>query len=131
MYSYDEAPEGSQKMHRHVETNDVIEFSANANKKDIKLTKDEDIEYRNGKLYHSAGTTDIKLKEGKSRLTEGKEKSISEALKVHGSYSLQLDHCSARTARSTIRHRRSIENKINENMMEENIIANFDESKVQ
>ena len=45
------------KMHRSVSSDDVKEYSTGARAKDVKLKKEEDIEYHSGRLHHSSGTT--------------------------------------------------------------------------
>ena len=130
MYSYDKAPKGVQKMHRHIDNSDVIDTASGSKKKDLKITKDEDIEYRNGRLFSSAGVTDVNVKAGKKELGEEGEKSLSKALSSHGSYSLEFDHCYGLTVHAMIRQRKLLNKQMNENSMEENLKANVNESKL-
>ena len=51
-------------MHRTVNSKDVVDYSLHVPKDDVVLTKEEDIEYKSGKLYHSAGRTSVKLLSG-------------------------------------------------------------------
>ena len=51
-------------MHRTVNSKDVVDYTLHVPKDDVTLTKEEDIEYKSGKLYHSAGRTSVKLLSG-------------------------------------------------------------------
>ena len=45
LYRYTEdSGSGNKRMHRHIESDDVIEYSSEARKKSVNLLKDEDIE---------------------------------------------------------------------------------------
>lgn len=48
-------------MHRTIKSEDVLEYASGIPKRDVLLTKEEDIEYRSGALYHSSGKTHIKM----------------------------------------------------------------------
>ena len=82
-------------MHRVVESDDVIDYSTGAKKRDIQLTKDEDIEYRDGILYHSSGDTLIKIKNKKyvQEPPDEHQNSFSDAFSAHGSFTLDLQQC--------------------------------------
>ena len=51
-------------MHRTVNTEDVVDYTSHVPKDDVMLTKEEDIEYKSGKLQHSAGRTSVRLLSG-------------------------------------------------------------------
>ena len=90
--------EDQVKMHRSVSSDDVKEYSTGARAKDVKLQKEEDIEYRSGHLQHSSGVTSIKMS-GSRRRIEGKRVELQEGplsdklLSANSSYSLDLLHC--------------------------------------
>ena len=117
-----------QKMYRHIEGDDVIEYSSGANKKNVKLMKDEEIEYRNGFLYHSSGTTEIKLK-GSNEDENLVEHSISEAFVAQGSYSLDLQQCSL-DRRVQSRQRRSVSEEMNKDLTEEGLKVYKDQGEL-
>ena len=48
-------------MQRIVEEGDIIDYSTGMPKEDFKFKQVEDIEYRNGSLYHSGGSTEVKM----------------------------------------------------------------------
>jgi len=54
-------------MHRSISTGDVKEYSTGARVKDVQLEKEEDIEYRSGHLYHSSGSTTVKMAKPQQR----------------------------------------------------------------
>ena len=89
--THERGPRNVKKMHRHIDGDDVIDYSTGAKKKNIKLLKDEDIEYRDGFLYHSAGSTVLRIKEGQD--AKEVEKSVAEAFVAEGSFTLDLEHC--------------------------------------
>lgn len=124
---YEEEPTGNKVVHRTVNSDDVIDYSTGARKVDFELSKKEDLEYRGGRLYHSSGITDIKVK-GKSKLYKsgGEQKSFSSAFSVHGSYTLDLDHCFTPSPSSRERQRRSLSDT---DMAEEGLGASFNKSE--
>ena len=66
--------------------------------KDMQLEKEEDIEYRSGHLYHSSGSTTVKMAKIKqrfpSRHTTLQEGPLNdELLSANGSYVLDLLRC--------------------------------------
>ena len=85
-------------MHRSVSSDDVKEYSTGAHVKHVKLQKEEDIEYRSGRLHHSSGTTSIEILGSQQRI-EGRPVELQEGplsdklLSASGSYSLDLLHC--------------------------------------
>lgn len=125
LYRYTEdSGSGNKRMHRHIESDDVIEYSSEARKKSVNLLKDEDIEYRNGVLHHSSGSTLVKLKGVQSQGEQ--ERSISEAFSAQGSYSLDLQQCYIPDKHMQSRQRRSLSSKMNGDLKEEDLKAHFD-----
>ena len=119
-------------MHRSVDGKDVIDYSTGARKRDIHLRKEEDIEYRNGILYHSSGDTMFKV-EGKKDIEDaqsGQEKKFSDAFSAHGSYTLDLQQCYTPSKQDGARRKRSLDDVMNQNrVLEERLTANFNISK--
>ena len=85
-------------MHRSISSGDVKEYSTGASVKDVQLEKEEDIEYRSGHLYHSSGSTTVKLVKPQQRFT-GRHTTLQEGplnedlLTANGSYVLDLLRC--------------------------------------
>ena len=127
-FRHEKGANNVKKMHRHIESDDVIDYSSRARKKSIQLQKDEDIEYRNGFLYHSSGNAAIKIKEGQVQ-DEG-QNLISEAFAAQGSYSLDLQQCYVPARHMQSRQRRSISDKMNEDLKEEDLKAHFNMCKI-
>ena len=85
-------------MHRTVSSDDIKMYSTGARIKDMQLEKEEDIEYRSGHLYHSSGSTTVKMAKIKqrfsSRHTTLQEGPLNEELfSANGSYVLDLLRC--------------------------------------
>ena len=114
-------------MHRHFDGDDVIEYSTGAKKKNIKLLKDEDIEYRDGFLYHSSGSTVLRIKQGQN--AEAAEKSVAEAFAAEGSFTLDLEHCYIPAKHVQSRRRRSVNEEMQKDSTEEDINAHYDKCK--
>ena len=85
----------STKMHRSVSSSDIKEYSTGAHVKHVQLEKEEDIEYRSGYLYHSSGSTTVKMVKPHERFA-GKlqEGPLNEELfSANGSYVLHQLRC--------------------------------------
>lgn len=113
-------------MHRSVNGDDVILYSTGVPKRDLKLNKEEDIEYQSGRLSHSAGTTSVKLT--KSDVGQDQE-GFSSLFSAKGSYNLDLIQCFSIANRAYSRHRRSVGNEMEENGIEEDLKVSFNQSK--
>ena len=121
-----------KKMHRSIDSKDVIDYSTGARKRDVQIRKEEDIEYRNGVLQHSSGDTLFKVqsKTGIEEPRSSQEKEFSDAFSAHGSYTLDLQRCYTPTKKDGIRHKRSLYNQMNRTvMLEERLTANFNISE--
>ena len=59
--SYETTGNNSLRMHHSISSRDVKECSTGASVKDVQLEKEEDIEYHSGHLYHSSGSTSVKI----------------------------------------------------------------------
>ena len=126
---YEKGPSNVKKMHRHIDGDDVIDYSSGAKKKNIKLMKDEDIEYRDGFLYHSSGSTVLRIKQGQNAGVV--EKSVAEAFTAEGSYTLDLEHCYIPAKHVQSRRKRSVDEEMQKESAEEDIKTHYDECKVQ
>ena len=128
-YDKDTASESRnvQKMHRSIKSDDVIDYSTGARKRDIQLTKDEDIEYRDGILYHSSGDSLVKIKDRKETQDDS-QKSFSDAFSAHGSYNLDLHECHPQTVEERSRQRRNVDDQMSQNMKEEGLKISFNTS---
>ena len=129
---YEQNTDKVKKMHRFVDSNDVIDYSTGARKRDIQLKKAEDIEYRDGILQHSSGDTSFKIQNTNdiAQPENSQEKEFSDAFSAHGSYNLDLQQCYIPTKQDGERGKRSLNDQMNKNMMtEERLTANFNISK--
>ena len=128
---YEQNSDSMKKMHRSIDSNDVIDYSTGARKRDIQLRKEEDIEYRNGVLQHSFGDTSFKVQSKNGfKEPQSSQKEFSDAFSARGSYTLDLQRCYTPTKQDGARRKRSIDNEMNRNRMsEERLTANFNISK--
>ena len=95
-FSYESTGDNSSvKMHRSISSSDVKEYSTGIHVKHVQLQKEEDIEYRSGYLYHSSGSTTVKMVKPSQRFASKQEDdSLTEDLfSANGSYVLDLVHC--------------------------------------
>ena len=97
----------STKMHRSVSSSDIKEYLTGAHVKHVQLQKEDNIEYRSGYLYHSSGSTTVKMVKPQERFASKlQEGPLNEKLfSANGSYILEQLHCN--TVPSTERGRRS------------------------
>ena len=90
--------DSSLKMHRTVSSDDVKKYSTWARMKDVQLEKEEDIEYHSGHLYHSSGSTTVKMANSQQRFI-GRRTTLQEGplndelVSANGSYVLDLLRC--------------------------------------
>jgi hypothetical protein len=117
----------STKMQRRVEEGDIIDYSTGMPKQDFKFKQVEDIEYRNGSLYHSGGSTEVKIeKDLNDNVEDEQQPSFSDIFSASGSYNLDLQHCYSIPHRQRVKQRRSIQT--DDDMQEEDLRATVDES---
>ena len=115
---------GNQKMHRHIENDDVISYSSGAKKNRFHLVKDEDVDYRQGTMQHSSGSI---LVEPQNIQNEGKkEMSVSKALSSRGSYTMDLQQCYTPAKHRQSRQRRGLNRKMRTIIIEEDLKAKID-----
>ena len=111
-------------------SDDVIDYSTGARKRDIQLMKEEEIEYRDGVLQHSSGDTSFKI-QNRHQTETGQEKKLSDAFSAHGSYTLDLQRCYTSKKENKARRKRTLDDHMNQNMIaEERLMANFNISKL-
>lgn len=113
-------------MHRHIEGDDVTEYASGANKKHVQFLKEEDIEYRDGFLYHSSGFTEITIK-GQTR--DESQHSVSESFAAQGSYTLDLLQCYVPAKHTQSRKRRSMSEEMDRDLTEEDLKVHIDRGK--
>ncbi len=81
-------------MKRTIRKDDVGEYSSGANKADVDTMKDEEIQYRSGKLERSAGNTFFHLVNDSSFNNSDLESfSLSQTFSARGSYTMELQFC--------------------------------------
>ena len=131
--SYQQGEDGSIKMHRTVMSEDVVEYPMHVSPRDIELVKEEDVEYREGRLSKSNGTTHVSLNR---RLTDKTSTSDTpgddpavDMFTFDGSYRMELKVC--RLAPQATRKRRAItrQHLASDSCSEENLMAAYNESK--
>ena len=114
------------KMRRIIHARDVHELASSAPKKDVEMEKDEEIEYKSGRLMHSAGNMTVRLV-NESDVTQD-DTTFSAIFSASGWYDLELRSCHKITS-----YVFGIEKKkIDSNMrisMEEDLKATVDESE--
>ena len=120
-------------MHRTVVTEDVVEYPMHVPPKDIQLVKEEDVEYREGRLSKSNGTTRFSLNRKftdniPTIHTPGDDPDI-DMFTFDGSFSMELQVC--RLVPQATRRRRAITRQYlaNDLSSEENLMAAYNESK--
>ena len=85
-------------MHRSVSSEDVMEYSTGARKKDMQLEREEDIEYQSGHLLHSSGVMSVKMARSPQKMRRRRETPaegpLSDQVSSNASYTLDLVRCS-------------------------------------
>ena len=128
-----ESPEGTKKMHRIITSEDVMEYPMHTPPRDVQLVKEEDIEYRDGRLVRSNGTTRVSLDQPTSyddiSPDEDTETDYPDVFTVSGLYTMKLKAC--RFVPQAARRRRSSaqRNLESDSSSEENLMASFDQSE--
>jgi len=131
--SYQQGENGSTRMHHTVMTEDVVEYPMHVPPQDIQLVKEEDVEYREGRLSKSNGTTRVSLKRkftnnSPTSDTPGDDPDI-DMFTYDGSFSMELQVC--RLVPQAARKRRAITRQYlsSDLSVEENLMSVYDESK--
>ena len=131
-------------MHRTVRNEDVVDYTSHIPKEDAFLSKEEDIEYRSGMLFHSSGSSYVKLLATDSKQDTEKDTLLADVdddddrqrrdaeestgtgsrMSAHATYSLDLEHC-YNVPRVATRKRRAVERVT----IESTLMAQMTESK--
>lgn len=122
---------GLLKMRREVRKSDIRDFSSSASKDDIDTSKDEEIEYRDGKLQRSSGNTSFHLVNDSDSHPDSDTPSLSlsQTLSGSGSYNMELQTC-RRVGRFVYRaEMRKILADIRDSSNEEGLTAKIDKSE--
>ena len=128
-----ESPEGTNKMHRIITSEDVMEYPMHVPPRDVQLIKEDDIEYRDGRLVKSNGTTRVSVDQPTSyddiSPDEDGETDYPNVFNVSGSYTMKLKAC--KFVPQATRRRRSFaqRNLDSDSSSEENLMASFDQSE--
>ena len=80
-FSYPDSVDEVRKMHRTIDSEDIIEFPMHIPTRDVTLHEEEDIEYKDGRLIKSNGTLHLSIDSSTSRL-EGSDE-FSNAFTAH------------------------------------------------
>ena len=116
-YSYTTSEEeGVQKMHRSINSEDVEEYPNDDRPQEVELHKEEDIEFHNGTLQSSSGTTyvaiDTHQQQGDGDDNDS-DQDEPDVFAVIGSYKLDKDRCySLSGEEKQQRKRRSADNLV-------------------
>ena len=118
-------------MHRSISSEDVEEYSSKAAKqRDVKLSKEEDVEYRSGSLYSSSGASSVKIVSKRQQQEMVVEEDLpnnlfkSDTLTVSGSYKLKRIRCYLLSSKKIFqRKRRSADST---NVVESTLSATID-----
>lgn len=125
-HSYMDSANDTRKMHRIITSEDVIEYPMQVNSKDIQFVKEEDIEYRDGKLVKSNGSTILSLNQ-EHVPQEGSEGYFVDIFTVSGSFSMELSVCRP-APRTTRKRRNSVQRNLQSaHSLEETLMASFDQ----
>ena len=119
---------GVKKMHRHIDTDEIIDSSSGVGKKKIRFSKDEDIEYRDGVLRHSSGRAEVKMMKEVVIQQEGRR--LSEGFSATGSFSLELEQCYLPSRNILEQRREYIKDRMNKDLSEESLRANNGKCKI-
>ena len=111
-----------KKMHRHIDTDEVIDSASEVGKRKIKFLKDEDIEYRDGVLRRSSGRAEVKM--AKEVIIQQEGRRLSEGFSATGSYTLELEQCYIPSGNMLQQRRMALREVIGREMSEESLRAN-------
>jgi len=116
-------------MHREIHTDDVSEFSSETDTEDIETDTSEDIQYRNGRLEKSSGSTFFNLVDDDPSDVVDDSFSLSRALSVSGTYNMDVIICQALDEKLYSEQRQKLFSEISYNSKEEGLKPNIDERK--
>ena len=81
---------GDIKMHRSIKSKDVEKYPGNRKPREVKLDREEDIEYESGSLKSSSGTTTVALT---SKHLKNRKEAGSKTFAAKGSYRMRIIKC--------------------------------------
>ena len=118
-------------MKREVRRGDVSEYSSEATREDIDTSKEEEIEYRKGKLQHSSGNTSFHLINGSDSDPDPDldPVSLSQKFYASGSYDMKLQACRKLNKFAHRALKRKIFADLRQDPSEEDLKAKIDKSK--
>ena len=118
---------GVKKMHRRIDTDEVIDSSSGVGRRKIKFSKDEDIEYRDGVLRRSSGRAEVKMM--KEVVIQQRGRRLSEGFSATGSFTLELEQCYVPSGNMLEQRRQRLRESMNREMLEESLRANNGQCK--
>ena len=136
-FSYTPTDEdGFVKMKREVRKSDISDYSSKASKDDIDTSKDEEIEYRDGKLQRSSGNTSFHLvndsNSDREHDSDTNSLSLSQTFAASGSYNMKLGSCSAVNRNAYRTKKKKVLAAISGSLSEkESLNAKIDKSKIR
>ena len=120
-------------MHRTFTSDDVIEYAMHTPNREVQLVEEEDIEYRDGRLYKSNGTMHLSVDQAMP-INDREEDNIEDedrpdVFNVHGSFTMELKVCRL-VGRTSRKGRRAVQQSLDsDTSSEESLLASFDQSK--
>ena len=129
MYSYSAGQGGKNKIHRTVTSEDVLEYSSGVHTRDVQLREEDDIEYRDGRLFRSSGNMYLSVDKEihSSGQGSGGMDEFADVVTARGSFNMELNEC--RTVWPTRRRRRAVQQHLDGAFsLEEGLMATYDES---
>ena len=126
--SYADTPEGIAKIHRTVNSQDVIEYASHVPPQEVQFHEEDDIEYREGKLVKSNGTVHLSVdRSAPLSNRDGGDQLFADVFTTRGSFNMELRMC--RVIQRSSRRRRATQQKIEGSQsLEESLLATINES---
>ena len=126
--SYADTPEGIAKIHRTVNSEDVIEYASHVPPREVQFHEEDDIEYREGKLVKSNGTVHLSLdRSAPLSHRDGGDQLFADVFTTRGSFNMELRMC--RVIQRSSRRRRATQQTIEGSQsLEESLLATINES---
>ena len=121
-------------MHRTFTSDDVIEYTMHIPRRKVQLVEEEDIEYRDGRLYKSNGTMHLSVDQAMPITDREEDNSIEDedcpdVFNAYGSFTMELKVCRL-VGRTSRKSRRAVQQSLtSDTSSEESLLASFDQSK--
>lgn len=116
-------------MKRTIRRDDVSEYSNEVTKDDIDTTKDEEIQYRSGRLEKSSGVTTFHLVNNSYNDSDLESFSLSRAFSASGSYKMELQACRRVNNRALGVQKKRIFSEMKRDSKEEGLKASVNKGK--